>query len=126
MEPARILFEDPEPEDRESFALRRLLEERGKALFAIPQHLETETSPEDVFADWHHDELFLAFINGRVALVVACAEAEPLRERAVRPLRALADRLLRYDEKYRMDEKGRGFFFGRARLDVVVVGRAQG
>ena len=79
---------------------------------------------EDVFAGWDHDEFFLAFLNGRVALVVACPEAAQAQERTQRPLRALADRLLRYNPTYRMDGKGRGFFFGSPRLDLVVVGRS--
>lgn len=123
VEPKGILFESPEPEGRAAWALRRLLEERSGALFTIPRAMASGEPMEDVFEGWSHEELFLAFINERVALVIACAEAEPLKELAMRPLKALADRLLRFDETYRMDHKGRGFFFGRAKLDMVVIGR---
>jgi hypothetical protein len=78
---------------------------------------------EDVFEGWEEDDFLLAFVNGRVALAVACPEAEAVRDAVMRPLRALADRLFRYNETWRLDEKGRGFFVGSARLDVVVVGR---
>jgi hypothetical protein len=124
IEPKGILFESPEPEEREAWALRRLLEERCPALFAIPRALADGTSMDDVFEDWHRDEFFLAFINGRVALVVACPEAEPLRARAFPLLKVLADRLFRYNETWRLDAQGRGLFFGRPRLDIVVVGGA--
>jgi hypothetical protein len=56
---------------------------------------------------------------------VACPDAESLRERAFPLLKALADRLFRYNETYRLDAEGRGLFFGRARLDIVVVGGAR-
>src|SRR5262245_2708282 len=125
LEPKGILFEQPEPEEREIWALRRLLEERAAALFAIPKGLASGEPMEDVFEGWSHDELFLAFINQRVALVLACPEAEPLKERALPALRVLADRLLRYNASYRIDDKGRGFFFTRPKLDLVVVGRSE-
>jgi hypothetical protein len=124
MEPGRILFESPEPEDREDFALRRLLEERSAALFSLPGSMAGEGPSEDLFEGWEHDDFLLAFVNGRVALAVACPDAESVRDAVMRPLRALADRLFRYNETWRLDEKGRGFFLGSARLDVVVVGRA--
>ena len=125
LEAKGILFEDPEPEDRESWALRRLLEERRTTLLAIPRGMASGEPIEDVFAGWDHDELFLAVLNERVALVVACPRAESLKERALPPLKVLADRLLRYDASYRMDSRGRGFFFGRPKLDLVVIGRAK-
>jgi hypothetical protein len=124
LEPKGILFEHAEPEERETWALRRLLEERSGALFGIPKSLASGEPMEDVFEGWSHEELFLAFINERVVLVVACTEAEPLKERALPILKVLADRLLRYNGAYRMDEKGRGFFFSRPKLDLVVVERA--
>jgi hypothetical protein len=126
LDPQRIRFETPEPEEAEDWALRRLLEERTGALFRIPESLAAGGPAEDVFEGWSGDELFLAFINGRVALVIACPDAEPLREQAMKPLRVLADRLFRYEPRYRMDRRGRGFFFGRAKLDIVVVGRPEG
>jgi hypothetical protein len=125
LDPQRILFESPEPEEAEDWALRRLLEDRAADVFRIPAGLASGGPTEDVFEGWKGDELFLAFINGRVALVVACPNAEPFRAQAMKPLKVLADRLFRYDSRYRMDGRGRGFFFGRARLDVVVVGRSE-
>ena len=124
VEPKGILFESPEPEEREDWALRRFLEEKAAALFAIPKALADGTSMEDVFEDWNRDEFFLTFINGRVALVVACPEAEPLRTKAFPLLKVLADRLFRYNETWRLDAEGRGLFFGRPKLDIVVVGGA--
>jgi len=125
VEPKGILFESPEPEDREAWALRRFLEEKCAALFAIPKALADGAAMDDAFEDWREDEFFLAFINGRVALVVACPEAELLRAQAFPLLKVLADRLFRFNETYRLDPEGRGLFFGRPRLDIVVVGGAQ-
>ena len=124
VEPKGILFESPEPEDREGWALRRFLEEKCAALFAIPKALADGTVMDDVFEEWHQDEFFLAFVNGRVALVVACPEAEALRAQAFPLLKVLADRLFRLNETWRLDPEGRGLFFGRPRLDIVVVGGA--
>ena len=59
------------------------------------------------------DEFLLAFVNGKVALVVACPDAERAQGEVLRPLRALADRLFRLNAAWRVDEKGRGLFFGR-------------
>jgi len=125
VEPKGIVFESPEPEGREAWALRRFLEERGAALFAIPKAMAEGTDLDDAFEEWHQDEFLLAFLNGRVALVVACPDAESLRERAFPLLKALADRLFRYNETYRLDPEGRGLFIGRPRLDIVVVGGAR-
>jgi len=109
MEPGRILFESPEPEDREGWTLRRLLEERSAALFSLPHSMVGEGPAEDLFEGWEQDDFLLAFVNGRVALAVACPDAEAVRDAVMRPLRALADRLFRFNETWR--------------LDVVVVGR---
>ena len=122
VEPRGILFESPEPEGREAWALRRFLEDKCGALFAIPRAMADGTDLDDAFEEWQEDEFLLAFINGRVALVVACPDAESLRERAFPLLKALADRLFRYNETYRLDPDGRGLFIGRPRLDIVVVG----
>ena len=125
VDPTGVLFESPaEPEDREGWALRRLLEERRSALFRLPAALASGADMEDVFEGWGHDELLLAFVNGRVAVIVTCAEAESLKEASRQPLGVLADRLLRFNPSWRVDERGRGFFFGRPRLDLVVVGAA--
>jgi hypothetical protein len=120
-----ILFEGPEPEARELWALRRLVEERVAALLAIPAAMASGGPSEDLFESWHHDELLLAVLNQRVALLVACPDAEAARERVLRPLSALVDRLLRYEPRFRIDARGRGFFFGRPKLDLIVIGRAR-
>jgi hypothetical protein len=126
LEPERVVFERAAPEWRESWTLRRLVEQHKEALFAIPSRMASGEPMEDVFAAWEDDEFLLAVINGRVALVVACPEAEAVRARSQSLLKALADRLLRYNESYRMDERGRGFFLGRPKLDLVVIGRSDG
>jgi hypothetical protein len=125
LEPGRIVLETPEPEDAPTASLHRLLDAQRTALFEIPAALAAESPFADPFADWDEDEFLLAFLNRRVALAVACPDAEALKEQAEDALRVLADRLLRLDQRYRLDERGHGFFFGRAKLDVVVVGRPQ-
>ena len=119
-----LVAEAPEPDDGRLFALRQLLQERRQALLAIPGALEEETDSEDPFADWSQDQFLLAVLNRRAALVVACPDAEALKDAASDLLRVWVDRMLRYDERYRFDPAGRGLFFGRPRLDLVVVGSA--
>jgi hypothetical protein len=123
VEPKGILFEDPAPEDGGDWALRRFLEGRATALFALPASLAAAGPMEDVFEGWDDDDFFLAFVNGRVGLVVACPDAESFRARVDDPLRILGDRLIRWNPSYRLDPQGRGFFFSAAKLEVVVVGR---
>jgi len=95
----------------------------------VPAALAAGGEMEDVFAEWsapageEEDEFYLAFLNGRVGLVVACPDAESLKVQAEELLRALADRLLRYNSAWRLDERGHGLFFGQPRLDVVIIGR---
>lgn len=125
LEPAGILFEDPEPEEAALKTLHTFLHAYRQQVFTIPDGLAAEGPAEDIFEGWEEDDFFLAFINRRVVLVVVCPDGEALREQAERPLQALADRLLRFNHSYRMDARGRGFFFGRARLEVVVAGRAR-
>jgi hypothetical protein len=124
LEPKGIVFESHQTEGDDTSELRRLLEEKCGALFSLPGSLAAGGPAEDVFSGWDRDDFFLAFINRRVALVVACADPERAQEKALEPLRALADRLFRYKETYRFDPQGRGFFFGSPQLDLVVVGRA--
>lgn len=117
-----IVLESPEPEDGRLYGLRQLVEERRTAILKIPQALAEEAPFEDVFEEWHEDEFLLAFLNGRVALIVACADAESLKVDATPLWPVWADRVLRYDERYRIDNRGRGLLFGSPRLDLVVIG----
>jgi hypothetical protein len=121
-----IVLESPEPADGRSFALRQLIEDRRAAILAIPQTLADGGPREDVFADWQEDEFLLAFLNQRVVLVVACPDAEALKESAEALWPVWADRVLRFDERYRIDPKGRGLLFGSPRLDLVVIGGVRG
>lgn len=126
-EPSGVLFESEREGAEQAWMLRQFLKEKTAALFTVPEAMDAGGPSEDVFADWSDDEFFLAFINRRVAVVVACPAAEALREPAMRPLKALADRLLRYNQAWRLGPQGRGgFFMGRAQLDVVVVGKEEG
>lgn len=117
-----IVLESPEPEDGRAFALRQLIQDGRAAIFAIPHSLAGEGPSEDAFAEWHEDEFLIAFLNQRVALVVACPDAERLKEEAAPLWPVWADRVLRFDERYRIDPRGRGLLFGSPRLDVVVIG----
>ncbi len=125
LDPGGIVLESPEPADGRTFALRQLIEERRAAILAIPRTLAADAPMEDAFADWHEDEFLLAFLNQRVALVVACPDAEDLKESAGPLWPVWADQLLRYDERYRVDATGRGLLFGSPRLDVVVIGGSE-
>ena len=121
-----VLFESAEPKDA-AWPSRQFLEGRLPTLFSIPQALVAGGPIEDVFAEWQssgtpEDEFFLAIVNGKVGLVVVCPDAERLRDELGKPLQVLADRLLRLNASWRVDEKGRGLFFGRPRLDLVVIG----
>jgi len=122
-DPTGILFEDAEEGSPPSWPLRRFLEQRTGTLFGIPRALAAGEEMEDLFEDWVEDGFFLVFVNGRVGAVVACPDPEALEKRAGRVLKVLVDRLVRYNSAWRADERGRGFFFSRPRLDTVVVGR---
>jgi hypothetical protein len=122
-EPGRVVFEDPPSEESGNGGLRRFIDGRTADLFRIPAALAAGDALEDVFEGWDTDDFVLAILNGRVALVVACPDGERLRARIDDPLRALADRLLRWNAAYRLDPHGRGLFFSTPKLDVVVVSR---
>ena len=124
LDPKSILFEAPEPLPDEGVRLHRLLLEQREELFTIPRALAEGTDPPDVFASWMNDEFLLAFVNERVALVVACPDAEAVREKTLKHLEILADRLLRLEERFRVDRQGRGLFLGRPRLDLIVISGA--
>jgi len=117
-----VLFEDEDAEVPAPWALRRFLEQHAAAVFAIPGTLRTEVPIDDAFAEWEEDAFFLAFVNGRVAVVVACPDPGALEAQAGRLLKALVDRLIRYNPAWRADERGRGLFLSRPRLDTVVIG----
>jgi hypothetical protein len=108
--------------------LRRLVLSRAEALFALPVTLGAPEGPvdadaSDIFEAWTEDEFFLAFLNGRVGLLVACPDAKSLESGSGRLLEVMADRLLRFNPAWRVDERGRGLFFGAPRLDTVVIER---
>jgi len=121
IEPEGILFESPRPEAAP--ILRRLVETQTARLFELPGELASGGPPDDLFEGCEGDEFFLAFMNDRVGLVVACPEAEPLQSTLRRPLKVLADRLFRFKQTYQLDSRGGGFFFNTPRLDLVVIGR---
>jgi hypothetical protein len=123
MDASGILFESPGPEEPEADArLRAFLEAHRAAVLAIPAGMAADGPDEDAFEGWDKDQFLLAFVNGRVAVVMACAEAEAARAGSFDILKLMADRLLRLQPRYRLDEKGRGLFVGRPRIDIVAVG----
>jgi hypothetical protein len=117
-DPKGVLLESPP-----DAALRGLVEDRREALFRLPAALRGQEELGDLFESWREDEFFLAFLNGRVGVLVACPQAQRLEDESARLLKILADRLLRLNPSWRLDERGRGLFFGSPRLDTVVVGR---
>ena len=107
----------------EGWPLRRFVESRGEALFRLPADLHGGEEMKDLFEDLASDAFFIAFLNGRVGILVACADPQRLEEQSGKVLKVLADRLLRLEPSWRLDERGRGLFFGSPRLDTVVIGR---
>jgi hypothetical protein len=127
LERGGLVLEDPPPDAQvDRAALGTFLEARSAALFGIPEGLAADGPTDDVLGDWGEDEFLLAFLNGKVAVVVACPDAEGLRTAAEAPLNVLVDRLFRWRPAYRLDPQGRGLFVSAPRLDIVVVGRAEG
>jgi hypothetical protein len=124
LEPDKTVLESVASDSWEIESLRRLVERQRTALFTLPASLADQSPMEDIFAEWTQDEFLIAFVNGRVAMLVACPDAELAKRRSGRPLRTLVGRLLRLNPTYRLDAKGRGLFFGNPRLDLVVVGGA--
>jgi hypothetical protein len=114
-----VIGESPEGE----WTLRRLLQSRAQTLLRLPGALHAGDEMSDPFADWTSDEFLLAVVNGKVGVLVACADAARLETDAQRLLHALFDRLLRLEPAWRIDEKGRGLFFGSPRLDTLVIPR---
>jgi hypothetical protein len=123
VERSGIVLEVPEPETGPIAALRRLIEARAEAILGLAGALAAGGDMEDAFSGWVDDEFLVAVLNERVALVVACPDAEGLKADVDPPLRVMVDRLLRWKAAYRFDVHGRGLFVGRPRLDLIVVGR---
>ena len=117
-----LLLESP-GESSEGWPLRRFVESRGEALFRLPAALHGGEEMKDLFEDVDADAFFVAFLNGRVGILVACADPQRLEEQSGEVLKVLADRLLRLEPSWRLDERGRGLFFGSPRLDTIVIGR---
>jgi hypothetical protein len=122
LEPGGILLEDP-ADSADQATLKAFLTERSAALFALPAAMASGGPMDDVLGDWDDDEFLLAFLNGKVAVVVACPDAEALRRTGETHLTILVDRLFRWKPAYRLDPQGRGLFVSAPRLDIVVVGR---
>ena len=121
-----LLLETPQGGEQGEWALRGFVQKHAEALFRIPAALhDPDQSMDDAFEDWTEDEFFLAFVNGRVGLLVACPDAKRAEDDSPELLRALVDRLLRLNPGWRTDEKGRGIFVGRPRLDTVAIGKPE-
>ena len=123
LEKSGIVLEFPESEEGPVHALRRVIEAKASAILGLGAALAAGGDMEDAFSGWADDEFLVAVLNERVALVVACPDAEALKAVVDPPLRALADGLMRWKAAYRLDAKGRGLFVAHPRLDVIVVGR---
>jgi hypothetical protein len=117
-----VLLESP-GDSSEGWPLRQFVQSRGEALFRLPAALHGGEEMKDLFEDMDGEAFFLAFLNGRVGILVACLDAQRLEDESGKLLKVLVDRLLRLDPSWRLDERGRGLFFGSPRLDTVVIGR---
>jgi hypothetical protein len=127
-----VLLESPQAGEVFGDDLRRLVQSRAGSLFALPAALLAADSSggrdqgdgemSDLFEAWE-DEFFLVFLNGRVGLLVACPDAKRLEVGSGKLLEVMVDRLLRFNPAWRLDERGRGLFFGSPRLDKVVIER---
>jgi hypothetical protein len=120
-----VLAESPAGGQQGEWTLRQLVQRRAAALFRIPGALQAEEALDDAFEDWKDDEFFLAFVNAKVGVLVACPDARQLEAESGKLLSVMVDRLLRWNAGWRVDEKGRGLFGSRPRLDTVVIGRPQ-
>jgi hypothetical protein len=118
-----VIAESPAETSSGERVLRRLIQDRGTALLGLPAALHGGDEVSDLFAEWAADEFLLAVVNGRVGVLVACPHAARLEADAGPLLQALVDRLLRLNGAWRLDERGRGLFFGSPRLDTVVIPR---
>ena len=123
---AQVIAESPSEANEGEWALRGVLQGSAEALLRVPRALEADGPLEDLFSDFADEEFLLAVVNGKLGVLVACADAAKLREDAARLLPALVDRLLRLENRWRVDERGRGLFWGSPRLDTVVIPRPGG
>ncbi len=121
-----VLLETPVGGEQGEWVLRRFLDTHAGELLGIPSALHSGAEMRDHFEEWGEEEFFLAFVNGKVGVLLACPDAGRVEQESSRLLRVLTDRLLRLNPAWRVDAKGRGLFFGRPRLDTVVVGRPAG
>jgi hypothetical protein len=117
-----VLLESPAGGD---WVLRRFVDSHARALLEIPAALHGGGEMRDHFADWAQDEFFLAFVNGKAGILAVCTEAKRVEEESGPLLEVLADRLLRLNPAWRIDDKGRGFFAGHPRLDTIAIGRSE-
>ena len=117
-----VLLESP-ADSSEGWPLRRFVQSRGETLFGLPAALHGGEEMKDLFEDLESDGFFLAFLNGRVGILVACPDPQRIEDQSGKLMKILADRLLRLNPAWRVDERGRGLFFGSPRLDTVVIGR---
>jgi hypothetical protein len=122
IQPTGILFASAAEQGAAGWAARRFLEPRLARLFELPRSLEGPGPAEDVFEGWEDDQILIGILNGQIALLLLCPDAEGARGAIERPFAALADRLLRWRPALRVDERGRGLFLGRPRVDWVVIG----
>ena len=120
---AAVVAESPAETAEGQWALRRLLQSKADELLRLPRALQSGDEVADLFAEYGDEEFLLAVVNGRLGVLVACPDATRLKDDSERLLPALVDRLLRLDDRYRLDEKGRGLFWGSPRLDTVVIPR---
>jgi hypothetical protein len=118
-----VLAESPGGGEQGEWALRQFVQGHVAALFAIPGALQGDAALDDAFEDWKDDEFFLAIVNTKVGVLVACPDARQVEAESGKLLTVLVDRLLRLNAGWRLDDKGRGLFAGRPRLDTVVIGR---
>jgi hypothetical protein len=117
-----VLLESPQ-DAGEGWPLRRFVQSHTEALFHVPAALHGGEEMGDLFEDLEGDGFYLAILNGRVGVLVACPDPQRLEQESGKLVKVLADRLLRLNPAWRRDERGRGLFFGSPRLDTVVIGR---
>lgn len=119
-----LVAETDQPGDTSS-DVRPFVRKHTSDLLGIPAAMKRDEPFDDPFAAWDRDEFFLAVVNGRVGILLACADAREVQASSGKLLSVLVDRLLRLNAAWRVDETGRGLFGGRPRLDSVVIGRPE-